>query len=79
MNPQDIELTLEQKKRLAALAAQKGATWQQVLDEALNVPFNGDAAVGADGITGLFADEPELADAIADDAMATRESDPLRR
>lgn len=78
MNPKDIQLTPIQKKRLTDLAAQKGVSWQRVLDEALNVPVTG-ASRAADRISGLFADEPELADAIVADAMAARESDLLRR
>ncbi len=69
-----LQLTPEQDARLRAEAEQRGMSVEDyVLYRALS---SGDAP--HDSLTGLFADDPDMVDAVLADIMEARRTDVLR-
>lgn len=67
--------------RAQALAKQRGCTLSQLIAQLVTDGDNGDREPHDDApsVVGLFADEPELLDAVVADAMRAREGDPWKR
>ena len=76
IDPQEIQLSDEQREFLASHAEQTGRPWDVVLGEALARIRRKNGS--GQGVVGLFSDEPDLVDQVVDSAMLSRESHQLR-
>ena len=70
----ELELTEETLRRVRRSAEADHATLEQWLTDAIERT----AAAPPDALLGLFSDAPDLMDAVAEDAMRSREQDSLR-
>ena len=71
-----VELDPQTSERARRLAQARGTTVAKLV-QTLITQFDV-AELATDPLLGLFADEPALLDALVDDAMQTRETQPLR-
>ena len=73
-----VELELEDSlfAMIEAMARERGISVRELIREL--VAMSTDDAVDSDGILGMLADDPELADALSEQALGARERDPLR-
>jgi len=76
-----LQLDDETFARAESLAKQRGCTLSELVTQLVVERGNGahGPADDAPSIVGLFADEPELLDAVVADAMRAREGDPWKR
>lgn len=75
MSRAQIEMDEQTFARAEALARQKGVTIEQLLAELIDQAA---APVSVDQVFGLFSDEPDLMDQVAEDALHSREESLLR-
>ena len=76
MSRAHVEIDDQTLARAESLARQRGVTVEQLLakliEQASKLPGGGHQVLG------LFADEPNLMDQVAEDALRSREEQPLR-
>lgn len=73
----ELNLTDETAERIRRLAEARSVTLETLIEEF--VARHEEPSTTKDLLTGMLADEPELADSIVESAMEARERDPLRR
>ena len=71
-----VELDPQTSERARRLAQARGTTVTALVQSLITQLDSGEAA--QDELLGLFADEPALLDHVVDQAMQTRETQPLR-
>ena len=77
MSRLQLDLDDEVLSRAERLALQRGITVEQLLLELLEQAIT-PAPIARDPILGLFSDEPDLMDQVAEDALRARENLPMR-
>lgn len=71
-----VELDPQTSERARRLAQARGTTVTALVQSLITQLDSGEAA--QDSLLGLFADEPALLDHVVEQAMQTRETQPLR-
>lgn len=72
-----VELDPQTSERVRRLAQARGTTINALVQSLITQLDSGEAT--RDSLLGLFADEPALLDQVVDQALQTRETQPLRR